>query len=140
MKLKGIIVVFFAGMMSLAAIAGEQAKEQASDQAQRVEIKIKTDDGQGEATKFSFASADDEFRLQDLQLGESRSFVDADGNTLYVVRTEDGFDMDVNGKKVSIPDVLEDIEVSGDHHGDEEHRTIRIKKKVVIDEQVDETI
>ena len=95
-------------MLSLAAVAGEHA----SEHAQRVEIKIKADDGEGEATKFSFSSADDDFSLQDLQLGESRSFVDADGNTLYVVRTEDGFDMNVNGKQISIPDVLEDIELA----------------------------
>ena len=92
MKLRTTIVSLTGLMLSIAAVAGEQHR--------RVEIII--DDNEGAPITFDSESAG--FDPLELQLGESRSVVDEDGNTVFIVRTESGFDIESNGQRVSVPD------------------------------------
>jgi hypothetical protein len=124
MSAKALTIIFFALMLSAATLASEQQR--------RVEIMVKADDGhEGAITSFRFDSDEAGFDLEELQLGESRAYVDEDGNNLYVVRTEDGFDFDLNGRKISLPDFTSgDMMFMGD--GDEAHGEKHVIRKVKI--------
>jgi hypothetical protein len=101
MKTKALIIIFFALMLSAAAMASERQRH--------VQIHVDAQEGHDtDIQSFRFNSDDAEFDLEELQLGESRAYVDADGNNLFVVRTEDGFDFDLNGHKISLPDFTND--------------------------------
>lgn len=97
MTIKSIAAIALAFVLSAAALAGETHQK-------RVAIHIDTD-GDGHAVQaVRFDSETAGFDLDELQLGESRAFVDEDGNNLFVVRTENGYDFDVNGRKIAVPD------------------------------------
>lgn len=128
MKTKALIIIFFALMLSAAAMASEQQRH----------IQIRLDAQEGHDTELQslrFDSDEAGFDLEELQLGESRAYVDADGNNLFVVRTEDGFDFDINGRKISLPDFTGDdmmfIHDADDAHG--EKQIIRKMKMIKID-------
>ena len=107
MHYKSIIVSFFALMLGAAAFAGEQHR-------MRVELAVEGDDGQS----FRFDAADAGFELHDLQIGESRTITAESGETAMVTRTEDGFEFDVNGKKIRMGDMATPIDpsmVHGEH-------------------------
>lgn len=124
MKTKALTIIFFAVMLSAATMASEQHR--------RVEIRIDADEGHdGQMQSFRFDSDEAVFDLDELQLGESRAYVDKDGNNLYVVRTEEGFDFDLNGKKISLPSFSEFGDITKMHSGDETH-VIRQAHKVRI--------
>ncbi len=121
MKLRTAIVSATGLMLSIAAVAGEQHR--------RVEIIV--DDNNGAPINFDSESAG--FDPLELQLGESRSVVDEDGNTVFIVRTEDGFDIESDGRRVSIPDpasvVGEHIDVTADMSDEE----IEVMRRIVIE-------
>jgi hypothetical protein len=97
MKTKALIIIFFALMLSAAAMASEKQRH--------IQIHVDAQEGHDtEIQSFRFDSDTAGFDLEELQLGESRAYVDEEGNNLYVVRTEDGFDFDINGRKFSLPD------------------------------------
>ena len=104
MQYKGIIVSFFALMMGAAAFAGEQHR-------MRVELAVDGDETQA----FRFNSADAGFELHDLQVGESRTVTSETGETAMVTRTEDGFEFDVNGKKIRMGDMATPIDAATLH-------------------------
>lgn len=112
--------ILFALMLSVAAWASET-------QEKRMKIVVETQDADTSVLRFDSDEAG--FTLDELQLGESRSIVDKDGNTLFVVRTEDGFEFDVDGKKIKVPniDIDEDVHFDGDH---EKHEVHVVKKRV----------
>ena len=124
MKTKALIIIFFALMLSAAAMASEKQRH----------IQIHVDAHEGHDTdvqSFRFDSDEAGFDLEALQLGESRTYVDEDGNNLYVVRTEDGFDFDLNGRKISLPDFTSgDMMFIGDI--DEAHGQKHVIRKVKI--------
>ena len=124
MRAKELTIIFFALMLSAAALASEKQRH--------VQIHVDAQDGHdSEMQSFRFNSDDAGFDLRELQLGESRAYVDADGNNLFVVRTEDGFDFDLNGRKISLPDFTgDDIEISDDTKTHEVHK-IRIVREEV---------
>ena len=116
MTIRTAIVSLTGLMLSIAAVAGEQHK--------RVEIVV--DDNNGAPIVFDSESAG--FDPLELQLGESRSVVDEDGNTVFIVRTEDGFDIESNGRRVSVPDpasmVTAHVDIAA-HVSDEEAEVMR---------------
>ena len=131
MKTKALTIIFFALMLSAATLASEQHR--------RVEVLIEADEGHdGEMQSFRFDSDEAGFDLEELQLGESRAYVDADGNNLYVVRTEEGFDFDLNGRKISLPSFSEHGDITMIHMGDEAHVLRSVQKvKMVSSDDVD---
>lgn len=67
------------------------------------EIAIVVDDGAGEPLRIELDSAAMGFDLHDLQQGENRSVVDADGRTILITRNADTFTFDVDGRSVDVP-------------------------------------
>ena len=132
MNFKGIIVSFFTLMLGAAAFAGEQHRT-------RVELAVDEDDSH----VFSFDSADAGFDLHDMQVGESRTITGTSGETAMVTRTEDGFEFDVNGKKITTGDmgIAHDFTIMhGEPHGellvnvDEDIYTEKAIRVVTVDE------
>ena len=60
--------------------------------------------GDGEAMEFDWTSDDAGFSLGDLEVGESRTLENGDGEPVTVTRTEEGFAFDINGETVTVPD------------------------------------
>lgn len=74
------------------AFAGEHSK---------MEIKVMSDDGSG---NVQISSDELDFDLLGMQVGENRSIVDKNGKNVLITRTEDGFDINVDGETIKIPD------------------------------------
>ena len=74
------------------AYAGEHSK---------MEIKVIS---KGADSAVRISSDDLDFNLLEMQVGENRSIVDSNGKNVLITRTEDGFDLDVDGEVVKIPD------------------------------------
>ncbi len=132
MKTKALIIIFFALMLSAAAMASEIQRH----------IQIRVDVQESHDTEIQSLRFDSDvagFDLEALQLGESRAYVDEDGNNLFVVRTEDGFDFDINGRKISLPDFTRgDMMIMSDGakmHG--ENHVIRKVKIIKMDSDDD---
>ena len=101
MTVKSLVVSFFAFMLGAAALAGEEY---------RTQIEVAIDDDQSGEQHFRFDSQDAGFNLHDMQVGESRTITSDSGQTAFVLRTEDGFEFEVDGKKINMGDF-------GDVHG-----------------------
>jgi hypothetical protein len=101
MTAKSLVVSFFAFMLGAAALAGE---------GHRTQIEVAIDDDQSGQKHFRFDSQEAEFNLHDMQIGESRSITSQSGQTAFILRTEDGFEFEVDGKKINMGDF-------GDVHG-----------------------
>jgi hypothetical protein len=70
----------------------------------RVEIRVATDnDGTHEATEIHLAGAAMDFDMHEMQVGESRSVIDEAGRSIMITRLEDGFEFNVDGKKIEVP-------------------------------------
>ena len=124
MRAKALTIIFFALMLSAATLASEKQRH--------IQMHVDAQEGHdSDIQSFRFDSDEAGFDLEELQLGESRAYVDEDGNNLYVVRTEDGFDFDLNGRKISLPDFTSgDMMFIGD--GDEAHGEQHVIRKVKI--------
>ncbi len=96
MTAKAIVISLFAVMLGAAALAGEE---------HRMQIEVALDDDQSGEQLFRFDSKHSGFNLHDMQVGESRTITGESGETALIVRTEDGFEFDVNGKKIKMGDV-----------------------------------
>lgn len=105
MKFRSIAAVICA-LLVLDANAGEQHKT-------RIEIAV-DDDASGQQS-FVFDSEDAGFDLQSMLVGESRSITDRAGNTADLRRTEDGFQLDIGGNTVDLPDLTGDHAMHGEH-------------------------
>jgi len=64
---------------------------------------IVAEDGSDESTNISWSSADADFDMQEMQVGESRSIVDGEGRAILITRAESGFKMEVDGKTIDLP-------------------------------------
>lgn len=112
------MVFFWACLIGTAAIAGEEY---------RTRIEIEVDDDAAGHQAFKFDSADTGFNLHELAVGETRLLTGESGNTAQVTRTEDGFEMEVDGRKIDLSDLNDLGGVHGEH--EIEHRkTIRMIK------------
>jgi hypothetical protein len=111
-KKQRLTIIFFAMLLSVAAFASEKQRH--------IQLKVQTDEGEAASmTAFRFDSDKAGFNLDELQLGESRSYIDEAGNNMFVVRTEDGFDFDINGRKISLPGFSTHGDMMIMHDGDD---------------------
>ena len=104
----------------------------------RVEVRIASDDEQ--VTEVRLSGAEMDFDLQEMQIGESRSVVDQSGRTVLITRKEDGYEFDVDGKKVDVPLLDGDYAhwVAGDELHVQDHDTDL--HKIVTDDSSDEIL
>jgi hypothetical protein len=98
---------------SLCALFTAAVVQAGHEQQTKIEVAI-SDDDSGEQ-RFIFDSQDAGFDLQSMQVGESRSITDRNGTTADVRRTEDGFELDLNGKTIDLPGMQEDDGLHGEH-------------------------
>lgn len=95
MRLRTITVFAWGFLVAGAALAGEQ---------HRVEIAIAGDGS--DRGEFRFSSEDSGVDPYALEVGESKTYTDDDGNEVTVSRSEDGFEFDVAGEKIVVDDVM----------------------------------
>ena len=96
-------------------------------------IKVVTDDADD---VFEWHSTDPAADFSDLEIGESKTITGDDGNEVTVTRTEEGFEFDVDGKKIELMEFMDDGNVTVDidvvHDGDdvviEKSKNVRIIK------------
>jgi hypothetical protein len=113
-------------LIGAAAVAGEE---------QRTEIKIAIDGEDTGHRVFRFDSEDSDVDLQELAVGESEVITDSDGNEVTVLRTENGFEFDVEGKKIEIAgmhgehdfEMLHEV-LKGEDVVVEKHKQVRVIK------------
>ena len=99
MNLRAFTVVLWCCLIASAAIAGEE---------HRAEIRVEIDSDDNGQSVFKFDSQDSGVDLYELEVGESRTYTDDDGNNVTVMRNEDGFEFDVAGEKIVVADVMHD--------------------------------
>ena len=97
MRLRTIAVFLWGCLIAGAAIAGEE---------HRTEIKIAIDGDDNGHSVFKFDSDDAGIDLDELEVGESKTYTDDDGNEVTVSRNDDGFEFDVAGEKIVVADIL----------------------------------
>ena len=97
MKIVTTGLLFMLATMAGNALAGESG-------GHRMSIAIVEDDGDS-ATRLEIDSDDLDFRLDELEVGENRSFVDREGRNVLVTRTGEGLRFDVDGKSFDVPAV-----------------------------------
>ncbi len=118
MRIRTLFVFFWACLIGTAAIAGEEY---------RTRIEIEVDDDRAGHQAFRFDSSDAGFNLHDLAVGETRLLTGESGNTAQVTRTEDGFEMEVDGRKIDLGD-LHDLGGAHAEHEIEHQKTLRMIK------------
>jgi len=125
MNLKTLAVFLWVCLIAAAAIAGEE---------QRTRIAIEVDDDATGHQSFRFDSQDAGFDLHSMAVGESRTLTDESGNVANVLRTDDGFEIDVSGTTIDLKDLHElgslheghEIEV----HTDSDHSEVVVVKDI----------
>ena len=126
-NLRALTVFFWVCLIASAAIAGEQKE---------THIKIVTDDADGE---FEWHSSDPDADFSDLEVGDSKTITGDGGKDVTVTRTEEGFEFDVDGKKIELMEFMDDGNVTVDidvvHDGDGKHmvHTIHEDGDVIIE-------
>ena len=126
MTLRTLTVFFWVCLIGAAAVAGEEP---------RTEIKIAIDGEDTGHQVFRFDSKDSDVDLQELAVGESEVIIDSDGNEVTVLRTENGFEFDVEGKKIEIAgmhgehdfEMLHEV-LEGEDVVVEKHKQVRVIK------------
>lgn len=94
LKLAALVILMACG----AAIAQEVEK--------KMEIKVMiAGHGGDEASEIHWSSNDMDFDLQDLAVGESRTIDSESGKTVIVTRAEEGFNFNIDGKTIMMPDM-----------------------------------
>lgn len=106
MNFKALALFFWVFLIAGAAIAGEE---------QRTRIEIAVDDDAMSSQSFVFDSEESGFDLDSMAVGETRTLTDSAGRTADIRRTDDGFELDVNGNAIHLPD----LPVPGDMHGEQ---------------------
>jgi hypothetical protein len=116
------MVFFWACLIGTAAVAGEQ---------HRTEIKIAIDGDDAGHRIFRFDSQDSDVDLSELAVGESEVITDSDGNEVTVLRTEKGFEFDVEGEKIKIAGMHDEHDFDRLHEVLEDEEAIVEKHKQV---------
>ena len=91
----------------LASIAATAETEVETIHEQKLMIAI--DDGTDHGQVFIDLDGGEALDIGGMQLGETRSVVDQNGRAVMVTRTESGFEIDVDGKKIDIPENSDSI-------------------------------
>lgn len=98
-RLRTFTVFLWVSLIAGAAIASEQ---------HRAEITIAIDEDHSDHSVFRFDSRDSGVDLHELEVGESKTYTDDDGNEVTVTRNDDGFVFDVGGEKIVVADFMND--------------------------------
>ena len=123
--LKTLTVIFWGFLIAAAAVAGEEHK-------MKIEVAIS---GDGEEHK-TFEWHGDGSEIDDLEVGESKTITDDDGNEVTMTRTEDGVEIEVDGKKIELmhmgsgigADVMHEKGAKVVIHGEHESEDVTIEK------------
>jgi len=97
MNIRQITAIAAITLLACSALAGPE-------QHTKMEIKVVSDDGDGE-TRLVLDSDELGFSLHDMQVGENQSIVDKEGRPVLITRTAEGFEFEVDGKTIQMPDV-----------------------------------
>jgi len=98
--LLGVVAIGLAG----GALAGEDTK---------IEMKIAVMDGEGDdGVNFTIDSDNLDFDLAEMQEGESRSIIDAEGRSILITRQGYGYTFNIDGETIELPGLMGD-----EHHG-----------------------
>ena len=109
MNVRAITVFFWGFLIAGAALAGEEY---------RSEIKIHVESDGEEPQIFEWHSDDPDADFSKLEVGESKTLTGDDGREVTVTRTEDGLEVNVDGKTIAMP--------HESHHG-VVHKTRKVK-------------
>lgn len=113
MKLRTFTVFLWGFLIAAAAIAGEE-------QETRIKIAVATDGDDPEV--FEWHSADSGVDLSSLAVGESQTITNENGKEVTFTRTEDGYDIAVDGKNIEVMKMHGggeiDVDVEMLHEGD----------------------
>ena len=131
--LRTLTVFLWGFLMAAAAVAGEEHKV-------KIEVAV-SDDGQEDTT---FEWHGDGSEIEDLEVGESKTITDDDGNEVTITRTGDGLEIEVDGKNIELMHMASDINVDvlhdkgahvvihGEHDSEdvtkEKHKRVKIIK------------
>jgi len=74
-----------------------------ADQIVERKMTIAIDDGSDNEVLINLDDGGSAVAMHDMQLGETRSLVDAQGRTVLITRTEDGLELNVDGKIIDVP-------------------------------------
>ena len=121
--IRAFVVCFWACLVATAAVAGEEY---------RTEIKIAVDGEAGDHKVFHFDSADSDVDIESMEVGETEVITDKDGNEVTITRTEEGFEINVEGETIDIAGLHDAHEFkmlhdAGDMHV-EKHKSVRVIK------------
>ena len=126
MTARAFFLIIWICLVATAAVAGEE---------RRTEIRIAVDGDAGEHKVFHFDSADSDVDIESMAVGERQVITDSDGNEVTVLRTEDGFEINVEGETIEIEGLHGDHEFAmqhGTHDVDEvtveKHKQVRVIK------------
>ena len=124
-KLRTMTVFLWVFLIAAAAVAGEEHK-------MKIEVAV-TGDGEEHKT---FEWHGDGSEIDDLEVGESKTITDDDGNEVTMTRTEDGLEIEVEGKNIELMHMGSDIDVDVMHdtganvviHGEHDSEDVTIEK------------
>jgi hypothetical protein len=97
MKIKQITAIAALTLLACSALAGPEHHT-------KMEIEVVSDDGDGE-TRLVLDSDELGINLHDMQVGENQSIVDEEGRPVLITRTAEGFEFEVDGKTIQMPEV-----------------------------------
>jgi hypothetical protein len=120
-----LTVFLWCFLIATAALAGEEPK-------MKIEVAVS---GDGEEHK-TFEWHGDSSEIDDLEVGESKTIIDDDGNEVTMTRTEDGLEIEVDGKHIDIMHMGADIDIDVMHdkganvviHGEHDSEDVTIEK------------
>lgn len=98
-RLRTFTVFFWGFLIASAAIASEE---------HRAEVRIAVEGHDNGVSEFRFDSGDAGVDLYELDVGESKSYTDNDGNEVTVTRNKNGFEFEVAGDTFVVADVMHD--------------------------------
>ena len=109
MKVRTFTVFFWVFLIAAAAVASEEHET-------RIEIAVAS--AGDDAEIFEWHSADSGIDLSSLEVGQSETITDEDGREVTVTRSEDGFDIAIDGENIDVMKI----------HDEGEHGDVMIKK------------
>lgn len=96
------------GVRYLAVVAFAVPLAVLADAVERHELRVAIDDGTPHGQVFvNLGGGESGIDIGDMQVGETRSIVDDSGKTVLVTRTEKGYDLNVDGKDIELPNVMD---------------------------------
>ncbi len=114
MALRTFTVFLWGCLIATAAVAGDKHK---------MKIKVAVDGDAGEQKVFEWHG--DGTTIDDLEVGESKTITDDDGNEITLTRTEDGLDIEVEGERI---EVMHPGDADSEDTVVKEHKTVKVIK------------